>query len=113
MSDQCALDANGKLKDASQIDVYESESDTRAIAAKSTGLRRDTRKRDTDKLAQSLAAQKADGDGIHSLAAPKIAHKSSSVEGRSRIASLLPSKTVPSRSKFGKSKTQTGSIRRA
>ena len=35
MSDQCALDANGKLKDASEIDFYESESDAKAIAAKS------------------------------------------------------------------------------
>jgi hypothetical protein len=34
MSDQCALDANGKLKDASEIDLYESESDSKAIAAK-------------------------------------------------------------------------------
>ncbi|KAJ6491224.1 hypothetical protein DFH09DRAFT_1105053 [Mycena vulgaris] len=63
MSDQCARDANGNLKDASDIDFYGSESDTKALPQKTTELRRGTRKRDTDKLAKSLAAEKADDDG--------------------------------------------------
>ncbi|KAJ6569196.1 hypothetical protein B0H19DRAFT_1065962 [Mycena capillaripes] len=37
MSDQCALDATGNLRDASEIDFYESESDAKALPAKSTG----------------------------------------------------------------------------
>ncbi|KAJ7829794.1 hypothetical protein B0H13DRAFT_2434892 [Mycena leptocephala] len=37
MSDQCALDANGKLIHTSEIEFYESESDAKALPAKSTG----------------------------------------------------------------------------
>ncbi|KAJ7793441.1 hypothetical protein B0H13DRAFT_2393670 [Mycena leptocephala] len=63
MTDQCARDANGNLKDASEIDFHDSESDTKALPPKSTELRRGTRERDTNKLAQSLAAEKTDDDG--------------------------------------------------
>ncbi|KAJ6603821.1 hypothetical protein B0H10DRAFT_2314925 [Mycena sp. CBHHK59/15] len=78
MTDQCALDANGNLRDASEIDFYESESDTKALPAKSgvnltqtIELRRGTRKRETDKLTKSLKAQKADDDGNPFIDRPK------------------------------------------
>ncbi|KAJ6526319.1 hypothetical protein B0H19DRAFT_1275688 [Mycena capillaripes] len=62
MADQCALEADGNLLPASAIDFYESESDTKALPP-TNGLRRSTRKRDTDKWTQSLAAEKEDDDG--------------------------------------------------
>ncbi|KAJ7903168.1 hypothetical protein B0H13DRAFT_1882230 [Mycena leptocephala] len=73
MSDQCTLDANGNLRDASEIDLYESESDTKALPAKSRELRWGTRKRETDKLTDSLKAQKADDDGNPFVDRPKRA----------------------------------------
>ncbi|KAJ7851950.1 hypothetical protein B0H14DRAFT_3451075 [Mycena olivaceomarginata] len=48
MSDQCALDANGNFKDASEIEFYDSESDAKALPAKYTELHRGTRKRGTE-----------------------------------------------------------------
>ncbi|KAJ7429252.1 hypothetical protein B0H11DRAFT_2266386 [Mycena galericulata] len=71
MSDQCALNADGSLRDASEIDFYESESDTKTLPASSAELRRGTWKRDTDRLAESLAAQKADDDGNPFVEVPK------------------------------------------
>ncbi|KAJ7701611.1 hypothetical protein B0H14DRAFT_3649922 [Mycena olivaceomarginata] len=59
-----------RINDA-DIEFYESESDTKAIPAKSTGLRRGTRKRETDKLTESLAAEKADDDGNPFFEGPK------------------------------------------
>ncbi|KAK7007663.1 ribonuclease H-like domain-containing protein [Favolaschia claudopus] len=72
MSDQCALDKNGSLKDASEIDFYNSESDERPTEPSSApaGPRRSFRKRDTTKLTLYLEAQKADDDG-NPKAAPK------------------------------------------
>ncbi|KAJ6481152.1 hypothetical protein C8R45DRAFT_1151991 [Mycena sanguinolenta] len=65
MSDaQCALDPNGKLKDASEILFYDSESDDKPISVSATRpTRRSTRKRQTDKLTESLEAEHADEDG--------------------------------------------------
>ncbi|KAJ6548411.1 hypothetical protein B0H19DRAFT_1237287 [Mycena capillaripes] len=40
MSGQCALDITGNLRDASEIDFYESKSDAKALPAKSTGCSR-------------------------------------------------------------------------
>ena len=37
MTDQCTIDANGNLKDASGIVFYESESDAKAIPANMNG----------------------------------------------------------------------------
>ncbi|KAK6977279.1 Transposase-like protein [Favolaschia claudopus] len=71
MSDQCALDKNGGLKDASEIDFYNSESDERPTAPSTAAApRRSFRKRDTTKLTLYLEAQKADDDG-NPKAAPK------------------------------------------
>ncbi|KAJ7495644.1 hypothetical protein B0H11DRAFT_1910397 [Mycena galericulata] len=64
MSDQCAQDSDGNLKDASKITFYESESDEKALPAVPSGpLRRGIRKRNTDKLAEGLTAENADEDG--------------------------------------------------
>ncbi|KAJ7440565.1 hypothetical protein B0H11DRAFT_2252899 [Mycena galericulata] len=64
MSDQCAQDSDGNLKDASEITFYESESDEKALPAVPSGpLRRGIRKRNTDKLAEGLMAENADEDG--------------------------------------------------
>ncbi|KAJ7808621.1 hypothetical protein B0H13DRAFT_2385778 [Mycena leptocephala] len=65
MSDQCALDSGGQLKDASDIDFYDSESDEKALprAPPDDAPRRSSRKRLTDKLTESLAAENADEDG--------------------------------------------------
>ncbi|KAJ6608864.1 hypothetical protein B0H10DRAFT_1955084 [Mycena sp. CBHHK59/15] len=71
MSDQCARNANGNLKDASEIEFYESESDAKPLPTKLTKLHHGTRKRDTDKLAQSLAAEKANNDGNPFIEGPK------------------------------------------
>ncbi|KAJ7817018.1 hypothetical protein B0H13DRAFT_1923190 [Mycena leptocephala] len=131
MSDQCAPDANGNLKDASEIDFYESESDTKALAAKST----------------VFAAEKADDDGNPFIDAPKRSRAKanrvklvpesvsdeedddfelpdlidpSDSEGsddemdvdNDEIASLLQFKTVPSRSKSSKTQTRATSGKR-
>ncbi|KAJ7795736.1 hypothetical protein B0H13DRAFT_1934835 [Mycena leptocephala] len=66
MSDtQCARDSDGNLRDASEIEFYMSESDDKPIQAASRvgPIRRSTRKRHTDKLTESLAAEHADEDG--------------------------------------------------
>jgi hypothetical protein len=83
MADQCALGTSGTLLDASDIPFYESESDEKALPAVSSGVspffityilwnnvciselpqRRSTRKRQTDRMTQYLAAEKADDDG--------------------------------------------------
>ncbi|KAJ6609421.1 hypothetical protein B0H10DRAFT_477745 [Mycena sp. CBHHK59/15] len=64
MSDaQCARDSDGNLKDASEIEFYNSESDDKLIPAASSATRRSTRKRQSDKLTESLAAEHADADG--------------------------------------------------
>ncbi|KAJ7936410.1 hypothetical protein B0H13DRAFT_1853473 [Mycena leptocephala] len=65
MSEQCARDSNGNLKDATDITFYESESDEKALPPVSGAVpsRRSTRTRNTEKLTTSLAAEKADDDG--------------------------------------------------
>ncbi|KAJ7508008.1 hypothetical protein B0H11DRAFT_1902322 [Mycena galericulata] len=64
MSDQCAQDSDGNLKDASEITFYESESDEKALPAVPSGpLHRGIRKRNTDKLVEGLTAENADEDG--------------------------------------------------
>ncbi|KAJ7081954.1 hypothetical protein C8R44DRAFT_992262 [Mycena epipterygia] len=65
MSVQCAHDDDGHLKDASEIEFYNSESDEKALPAVSNEgpIRRSTRKRQTDKLTAILAAEHADEDG--------------------------------------------------
>ncbi|KAJ7793168.1 hypothetical protein B0H13DRAFT_2689699 [Mycena leptocephala] len=72
MCDQPARDANGNLRDAADMEFYESESDTRPLPAPSGPQpRRGNRKRETDKLTQSLTAEKADDDGNPFVAHPK------------------------------------------
>ncbi|KAJ6611565.1 hypothetical protein B0H10DRAFT_2192880 [Mycena sp. CBHHK59/15] len=72
MSDQPARDANGNLRDSADMEFYESESDTRPLPAPSAPQpRRGDRKRATDKLTESLAAEKADDDGNAFMARPK------------------------------------------
>ncbi|KAJ6610653.1 hypothetical protein B0H10DRAFT_2437905 [Mycena sp. CBHHK59/15] len=72
MSDQPARDANGNLRDAADMEFYESESDTRPLPAPSAPQpRRGDRKRATDKLTESLAAEKADDDDDAFVARPK------------------------------------------
>ncbi|KAJ6609450.1 hypothetical protein B0H10DRAFT_2225969 [Mycena sp. CBHHK59/15] len=137
MSDQPAWDANGNLRDAADMEFYESESDTRPLTAPSAH-----RKRATDKLTESLAAEKADDDGNAFVAHPKRSRAKaprvkavpefvsdqedsdfelpdlvdpSDSEGsddemdvdNTELASILPSKTIPARSKVANSKTQT------
>ncbi|KAJ7938819.1 hypothetical protein B0H13DRAFT_1851401 [Mycena leptocephala] len=65
MAHQCALDETGSLKDASDVVFYESESDEKALPAVPSDQpqRRSSRKRQTDRLTESLAAQHADDDG--------------------------------------------------
>ncbi|KAJ7907502.1 hypothetical protein B0H13DRAFT_1879547 [Mycena leptocephala] len=64
MSPQCARDADGNLKDASEIEFYDSESDDKPLPAVQGGpVRRSTRRRQTDRLTESLAAENADEDG--------------------------------------------------
>ncbi|KAF7344637.1 hypothetical protein MVEN_01623900 [Mycena venus] len=64
MSDaQCAWDSDGNLKDASEIELYSSESDDKPIPTAQTATRRSTRKRQTDKLTEGLTAEHADADG--------------------------------------------------
>ncbi|KAJ6609173.1 hypothetical protein B0H10DRAFT_2194010 [Mycena sp. CBHHK59/15] len=63
---QCARDSDGNLKDASEIEFYESESDDKpmpAVSNEGPTRRISTRKRHTDKLTESLAAEHADDDG--------------------------------------------------
>ncbi|KAK7001098.1 hypothetical protein R3P38DRAFT_2796132 [Favolaschia claudopus] len=65
MSVQCALDKDGNLKDASEIEFYNSESDEKPTAppAGTAAPRRGLRKRKTDRLTLGLKAQQADDDG--------------------------------------------------
>ncbi|KAJ7933264.1 hypothetical protein B0H13DRAFT_1856294 [Mycena leptocephala] len=143
MSDKPARDANGNLRDAADMEFYESESDTRPLPAPSAPQpRRGDRKRATDKLTESLAAEKADDDGNAFVARPKRSRAKaprvkavpesvsdqedsdfelpdlvdpSDSEGsddemdvdNTELASILPSKTIPARSKVANSKTQT------
>ncbi|KAJ6582858.1 hypothetical protein B0H10DRAFT_1962360 [Mycena sp. CBHHK59/15] len=72
---QCAWDSGGNLKDASEIEFYNSESDDKPIPAASSATRRSTRKRQTDKLTKSLAAEHAGEDGNPQLKrAPAAPH---------------------------------------
>ncbi|KAJ7242281.1 hypothetical protein C8J57DRAFT_1477478 [Mycena rebaudengoi] len=75
MSDQSALNADNSVKDASEILFYNSESDDIPLPNALTGvLRRGGRKRNTDKLTESLAAEHADENGN---AKTKSAHHAS------------------------------------
>ncbi|KAF8144480.1 hypothetical protein K438DRAFT_1782764 [Mycena galopus ATCC 62051] len=62
MSDQCARDSNGNLKDATDITFYESESDEKPLPSVSGMVlsRCSARTRNTNRFTKSLAAQKAD-----------------------------------------------------
>ncbi|KAK7056101.1 Transposase-like protein [Favolaschia claudopus] len=71
MTDQCALDTNDNLKDTSEIGFYESETNAKAISAKSTELHRSGRKRQADNFALYLRAEKADNNGNPIVEAPK------------------------------------------
>ncbi|KAK6984730.1 hypothetical protein R3P38DRAFT_3231413 [Favolaschia claudopus] len=86
MTDQCALDTNGNLKDASEIGFYKSETNAKAISAKSTEPRRSGRKRQADNFALYLRAEKADNDGNPIVEAPKKNPVySTSGEARARV----------------------------
>ncbi|KAJ7480416.1 hypothetical protein B0H11DRAFT_1990130, partial [Mycena galericulata] len=62
MSTQPARDANGDLLPTEKITFYQSESDETPISS-TKEPRRSTRARQTDKLAESLTAEKQDEDG--------------------------------------------------
>ncbi|KAJ6550103.1 hypothetical protein B0H19DRAFT_1264968 [Mycena capillaripes] len=64
MADQCTLDEAGNLLPASSIDFYESESDEKPLNTTSGKThRRSSRKRNTDRLTESLAAEVDDDNG--------------------------------------------------
>ncbi|KAJ6549522.1 hypothetical protein DFH09DRAFT_1086769 [Mycena vulgaris] len=66
MADQCAVSSGGDLFDASNILFYGSESDETALPTVTIDQppqRRSTRKTQTDRLTQSLAAEHEDEDG--------------------------------------------------
>ncbi|KAJ7844559.1 hypothetical protein B0H13DRAFT_1908819 [Mycena leptocephala] len=85
MANQCALDANGALLDASDIQFYQSESDEKALPVVSSEppQRRSTRKRKTDRLTESLAAEKVDDDG--QPLAPRVPRARATVTTRIKL----------------------------
>ncbi|KAJ7709261.1 hypothetical protein B0H16DRAFT_1481047 [Mycena metata] len=91
MAAQCALDGAGNLLPASSITFYESESDDKPIAASSTenGPRRGGRKRNTDRLTQSLAAEAQDDDG--NTAAPRAPRPRAANAARAKFVPESPS----------------------
>ncbi|KAI0285201.1 hypothetical protein BC826DRAFT_1109379 [Russula brevipes] len=72
MSDQCALDESGNLREAKDIEFFFSESETAPLPSSAPlpqrnpgnfGLRRSHRKRNVDKLYTSIAAEQCNEYG--------------------------------------------------
>lgn len=62
---QCALDESGALKEAQDIEFFHSESETTPLPnTKSTNLRRGERKKNTEKMHTSIAAEQCNELGV-------------------------------------------------
>ncbi|KAJ7729600.1 hypothetical protein B0H16DRAFT_1734162 [Mycena metata] len=124
MSDQCALNSSGQLKDASDLDFYDSESDEKALPPVPSALAKGSQ----TVFTEYLAAENADEDGNplmneeedEDFEMPALQDVSDSEDDDSdsenegvgndevqQLADLLSSKAVPTHGGVRSSKPQT------